>query len=81
MVPHDENSHGIGDDTKKEVIRESLQVYAAEVTLANRERFRSLAGRLHVVFQLGVELVGELPRRYPLVVCHDLVDIRINIRM
>jgi hypothetical protein len=81
MVPHDENSHDIANDTKEEMIRESLQVYAAEVTRANREGFRPLAGLLHVISKLGVKFVGELPRRNPLIICHDLVDIRINLRM
>jgi len=34
--------------------KESLQVYAPEVTRANRERFRPLAGLLHVISKLGV---------------------------
>jgi hypothetical protein len=81
MVSHDENSHDIVNDTKEEMIRESLQVYAAEFTRANREGFRPLAGLLHIVSKLGVKFVGELPRRNPLIICHDLVDIRINLRM
>jgi hypothetical protein len=81
MVSHDENSHDIANDTKEEMIRESLQVYAAEVTLANRERFRPLAGLLYVISKLGVKFIGELPRRNPLIICHDVVDIRINLRM
>jgi hypothetical protein len=81
MVSHDENSHDIANDTKEEMIRESLQVYAAEVTRANRKGLRPLAGLLHVIPKLGVKFVGELPRRNPLIICHDLVDIRINLRM
>jgi hypothetical protein len=49
MVSHDENSHGIANDTKEEMIRESLQVNAAEITLANSEGFRPLAGLAHVM--------------------------------
>jgi hypothetical protein len=81
MVSHDENSHDIANDTKEEMIRESLQVYAAEITLAYSEGFRPLAGPLHVVSQLGIKFVGELARRNPLIISHDLVDIRINLRM
>jgi hypothetical protein len=57
MVSHDENSHDIANNTKEEMIRESLQVYAAEVTLANREGFRPLAGLLYVIPKLGVKFV------------------------
>ena len=63
MVSHDEYSHDIANDTKEEMRRESLQFYAAEVTRANREGFRLLAGLLHVISKLGVKFVGELPRR------------------
>ena len=78
MVSHDEDSHDIANDTNEEMIRESLQVYAAEITVANRERFRPLAGLLHIISKLGIKFVGELPRRNSLIICHDLVDIRIT---
>ena len=81
MVAHDENSHDIANNTKQEVIGEALQIHVAEITLANRERFRPLGGLLHVISQLGVKFVGELPRRNALIISHYLVDIRINFRM
>ena len=81
MVSHDENSHDIANNTKQEVIREALQVHAAEITLANSEGFRPLGSLLHVMSQLGVKFISELPRRNPFVISHDLVDIRIDFRM
>jgi hypothetical protein len=81
MVAHDENPHDIANDTKQEMIRESLQAHAAEITLVNREGFRPLGSLLHVMSQLGVKCVSELPRCNPLVIPHDLVDIRIDFRM
>lgn len=63
------------------MIRESLQVYAAEITLADRKGFRSFRCPLYVISQLGVKFVGELPRSNPFIIIHDLVDIRINLRM
>ena len=36
----------IADDTKQKMTREALQVHAADITLANREGFRSLGGLL-----------------------------------
>ena len=45
MVAHGENSHDIANNTKQEMIRESLQVHTPEIALANSEGFRPL-GRL-----------------------------------
>jgi hypothetical protein len=53
MVSDDEDSHDTANDTKEEMIRESLQVYAAEVTRANREGFRPLAGLFHLISKLA----------------------------
>ena len=60
VVAHNENQHSITNDTKQEMIREALQVHAAYIALANREGFRPLGGLLHVMSQLGIELVGNL---------------------
>jgi hypothetical protein len=40
VMAHDQNPHDIANDTKQKMIREALQVHAAEITLANREGFR-----------------------------------------
>jgi hypothetical protein len=74
MVAHDKNSRGIANDTKQEVIGKALQVHAAKIALAKSEGFRSLRSLLQIISQLGVKFVGELPRRNPLIVTHDLVD-------
>ncbi len=81
MVAHDKDSHDIANNTKQEMKGEALQIHATEITLANSERFRPLGGLLHVISQLGVKFVGELTRRNPLIISHDLIDIRINLRM
>ena len=81
MVSHDKNSHDISSNTKQKMIRKALQIHAAKITLADRKGFRSFRRLLHIISQLGIKFVGELPRRNPLVVTHDLVDIRINLRM
>jgi hypothetical protein len=39
VMTHNENSHDVADDAKQKMIREGLQVHAAEITLANREGF------------------------------------------
>ena len=81
MVAHDKNSYDIPDDTKQKVKRETLQIHAAEITFADRKGLRSFRRLVHVISQLGVKFVGKLPRRNPLVITHDLVDIRIDLRM
>jgi hypothetical protein len=81
VVAHNENPHDITNDTKQEMIREAVQVYAADIALANREGFRPLGRLLHVMSQLGVKFIGELWRRNPLVIPHDLGDIRRDLRM
>jgi hypothetical protein len=81
VVAHDENPHDIANHTKQEIIGEALQIHAAKITLSNREGFRPLGGLLHVMSQLGVKFVSQFPSRNPLVISHDLVDIRIDFRM
>jgi hypothetical protein len=81
MVSHDKNAHDIADSTKQEMVGKALHVHAAEIALANSERLRSLGGLLHVMSQFGVKLVRELARCNSLIISHDLVDIRINLRM
>lgn len=63
------------------MIREAPQVYAAEITLADRKGFRSLRRLLHVMSQFRVKFVGELTGGNPFIISHDLVDIRIDLRM
>ena len=48
------------------MIGEAVQIYAAEITFTNTEGFRPFGSLLHVISQLGVKFVGELPRRNPL---------------
>lgn len=81
MVTHHQNSHGIANNTKQKMVGESPQVHAAQVMLANSEGFRSLSSLPQIVSKLGMKLIGKLLRSHPLVVTHDLVDIRINLRM
>jgi hypothetical protein len=71
VVADHENPHDISNDAKQEMIREALQVHAAEITVPNRERFRPLSGLLHVMSQFGVKFISELSCRNPLVICHD----------
>jgi len=63
VVAHNENPDNIADGTEQEMIRKALQVHAAEIKLANRERFRPLSGLLHVMSQFGVKFISKLSRR------------------
>jgi len=81
MVTHNENTNRISDDTKQEMIREALQVDAADIALANREGFRSLGSLVQLMPKLRIKVIGELRRRNLLIIPHYLVDIRIYFRM
>ncbi|MEX0802756.1 MAG: hypothetical protein WD688_05495 [Candidatus Binatia bacterium] len=81
VVAHNENPDDIANDTKQEMIREALQAHAADIALPNRERFRPLFGLLHVMPQFRIKVIGKLWSRNPLVIPHDLVDIRVYLRM
>ena len=80
-MANDENPDSITDDTEQEMIREALQVHAPDIALADREGLRSLRGQLYVMPQLGIKVIGKFWCRNPLVVPHDLVDIRVYLRM
>jgi hypothetical protein len=40
VMAHNENPHDIANDTKQEMVGKALQIHAAQVMLADRERFR-----------------------------------------
>ncbi len=42
MMSNDKNPHGIADDTKQKVIRETQEVDAAKVRLSDGKRLRPL---------------------------------------
>jgi hypothetical protein len=56
VVADHENPRDITNDAEQEMIREALQVDAAEITLANRESFRPLSGLQHVMSQFSVKI-------------------------
>src|SRR4029079_7817322 len=57
IVSHDKNSHDISSNTKQEMIREALQIHAAEITLADRKGFRSFRRPLHTLSPLRQKCV------------------------
>ena len=79
MVLHDENSHDIANDTGNDKgIAASLRGGGHA-----RESRRIPASRRPLACNIEArrKIVGELLGRNPLIICHDLVDIRINLRM
>jgi hypothetical protein len=50
------------------MIREALQVHAADIAFANREGFRPLPSLVHLMPKLGIKFIGKLWRLNPLVV-------------
>jgi UDP-N-acetylmuramyl pentapeptide synthase len=61
------------------MIRESVEIHAPEVALANAIRFRGLGRFPEEEVQFRVELVRELRPCHILVVIHDARDVRGNL--
>jgi hypothetical protein len=47
MVSNDQNSYGVTNNTKQKVVREAVEIDAANVAPANGERLRPLCGLEH----------------------------------
>lgn len=76
MVAHNENPHMIVGDAKKEVIRKSIKVDAANVAGTDLVGFWRLRRCHENRLQFVVELIGELRPSYVFVVTHDPGDVR-----
>jgi len=76
-----QDPNAITNDAKEKMIRKALEIHSPHVSLSNRELF-GLCGRCHhEMAELGIEFVRKFWRGHVLVVIHDAVDIRINLRM
>ena len=81
MMSDDENPHRIANDAKKEMVRETMQVGATKIALANGKRLGALCRLQHETPQLAVKIVRELRAGDPLVILHNRMDIGVNLRM
>ena len=81
MMSDDENPHRIANDAKQEMVRETMQVGATKIALANGKRLGALCRLQHETPQLGVKIVRKLQAGDPLVILHNRVDIGVNLRM
>ena len=61
------------------MVRESIEIHASEVALANAISFRHVGCFLEEELQLRVELVCELRPCHILVVIHDARNVRSNL--
>ena len=81
VMPYNQNPYCFADDPKQEMVRKSLQIDAPDIALSNGERFRPLGCLNHDAPQLDIEIVRQLGSGGGLVILHDLVDVRVNLRM
>ena len=81
MMPDYQNPHCVAHDTEEKMVRKSMQIDAAKVALANRERLWPVCGLLHEVPQLAIKVIGKLGGGDALVILHNLVDVGVNLRM
>jgi len=77
----DQNANGISHYSKEKMIRKTMKVHSPNIAFASRERFGSGSGCSHEMPQLCIEFIREIRCSDFLVISHDLVDIRINLRM
>ena len=79
MMTNDKNPHCIADGAKKKVVRETMEVDAAKVALADGKRLGPLGCVQHEAAQLGIKIVRKLPAGDALVILHDGVNIGVNL--
>src|SRR5712672_1815486 len=61
--------------------QKTTKINSSNIPLTNRERFRPLRRLYHEISQLDIEFIRKFRCRYFLVIGHDRIDIRINLRM
>ena len=76
-----QNPNDIADNSKEKMIGESLKIYSPNIAFANYERFRLHSRICHEAPQLFIEFIRKFRRSHFLVISHDPLDIRINLRM
>ena len=76
-----QDPNGIANDAEEKMIREALKIRPPYIALSNRKLFRLCGCNHHEMAELGIEFVCKFWSGYLLVVTHDAVDIRINLRM
>jgi len=80
-MPHNQDSDRLSDDTKQKVKRKASEVRTTDITLSDCEALWLLGGSSHKPPQFGVEFISELPGGHSLIPLHDLIDVRVNLRM
>src|SRR5437879_7562003 len=81
VMTNDQNANGVTHYSKNKMVRKTTKINSPNVPFTNRERFRPLRRLYHEMPQLGIEFICKFRCRYFLVIGHDRIDIRINLRM
>ncbi len=81
MVSNNQNANGILLDTKEKVERKSFQIHSSEIGLSYIVFFWIVGGILNKESKFSVKVVGKLNASNPLVIIHDCIDLREDLRM
>ena len=80
-MPHDQDPNRLSDDSEQKMKREAFQVHASDVPLSDGKALWVFGSSGHKPPDFGVKLISELPRGHSLIPLHDLVDVRVYLRM
>ena len=80
-MPHDEDPNGLSGDSEQKMKRKPFQVHASDVAHSDGEALWVFGSSSHKPPHFRVELIREAPRGHSLVPLHNLVDVRVNLRM
>ena len=81
MMSNNQNPNGIPLDTKEKVERKSLQIHSSEVAPSYIVFFWVIGGILNKKSEFRVEIVCKMNAGNPLVVLHDCINLRKDLRM
>src|SRR5258705_8859119 len=80
-VMTNDHANGVVHYSKKKMVRKTTKINSPNIPLTNRQGFRPLRRLYHEMPQLRIEFFCKFRCRYSLVIGHDRIDIRINLRM
>jgi hypothetical protein len=81
VMADNQNSNNIAYNAKQKMVGEASKVNSPQVSFSNRKILGARRSISHKMPQLQIELVRKFGCSHLLVIFHDPVDIRVNLRM
>ena len=81
MMSNNQDANGILMDTKEKVERKSFQIHSSEIAPSYIVFFWVGGGILNKESKFSVKFVGKLNAGNSLVITHDCIDLREDLRM